>query len=291
MLQPIVTSHQIQAGLRVLKLSNRPLCVHSSLRSFGRLEDSVKTVVEGILREGCTIMVPTFTSHFDVPPPAGRRLERNGFDYNNEQPSTLIPRWYTPESTLINVGMGTLPRAVLAMPGPRRGRHPHDSFSAIGPLADELIRDQRPLRVYAPFDSLARLDGWIVLMGVGLTRMTLIHYAEQRAGRELFRRWSRDRYGEIIESQVGGCSDGFERLRTALAPLERAIEVGASRWRAYPAAESIDLAAHTIPAQILRSFTARIQTASVVTMQCVVVRWRSVLRDRRNRQRSRLDVW
>jgi aminoglycoside 3-N-acetyltransferase len=80
----------------------------------------------------------------------------------------------------------------------------------------------------------------------GSSSGTEVHYAEQRAGRELFRRWSRDRNGAIIESQVESCSEGFERLSDALRPLERSIDVGASHWRAYPAAEFVDLAARTI---------------------------------------------
>ena len=246
MKQSVVSAAQIQQGIRALGLSRRPLCVHSSLRSFGWLQNGAATVIETLLGEGCTIMVPSFTSHFDVPAPAGRRLDRNGEDDADLPANTQIPNFYTTDSTLLDDDMGTLPQAILATPGRWRGQHPHDSFSAIGQLAAELIRDQRPLRVYAPFEALARLDGWVVLMGVGLNRMTLIHYAEQRAGRELFRRWSRDRRGEIIESQVGGCSDGFERLRGALAPLERTTMVGESHWRAYPVVGFVDLAARTI---------------------------------------------
>ncbi|HVX30661.1 MAG TPA: AAC(3) family N-acetyltransferase [Nitrolancea sp.] len=244
-----VTTSQIQQGIRVLQLSGRPLCVHSSLRSFGWLQDGAATVIDGILSEGCTLLVPTFTSHFDVAPPAGRRRERNGFDDANEQPGNVISGWYTSDSTLINGEMGALPRTLLGMQGRWRGLHPHDSFSAIGPAAAELIQDQRPLHVYAPFEALVRLDGWVVLMGVGLDRMTLIHYAEQRAGREPFRRWSRDQSGEIIESQVGGCSDGFERLSGPLAALERTTEVGGSHWRAYPAGAFVELAAQVIRTQ------------------------------------------
>jgi aminoglycoside 3-N-acetyltransferase len=241
-----VTTAQIQQGIRALELSGRPLCVHSSLRSFGWLQDGAATIIDGVLSEGCTLMVPTFTSHFEGPPPPSRRLERNGLDDDNEPPSSANSRWYTPDSTLIDAEMGALPRTLLTMPGRWRGRHPHDSFSAVGPDAAELIRDQRPLRVYAPFEALVRLGGWVVLMGVGLDRMTLIHHAEHRAGRELFRRWSRDQYGEIIESQVGSCSDGFERLSGALAALERTTEVGGSHWRAYPAGPFVELAAQVI---------------------------------------------
>jgi len=247
MVQQSVTKQQISEAIRALDLSDRPLCVHSSLRSFGGLEEGPQTVIDGLLAEGCTIIVPSFTSEFEVPPPVDRRIPHNGYDYDADlPPRTMILRWYAPESQAIDSDMGALPAAIVATAGRVRGNHPDDSFCAIGPLAPDLIQGQQPTSVYAPLAALAKMGGWVVLMGVALDRLTLIHYAEERAGRRLFRRWSRDRDGLLIESQIGSCSSGFERLRDVLAPIERTIEVGTSRWRAYPAAELVELAAYAI---------------------------------------------
>ncbi len=58
-----------------------------------------------------------------------------------------------------------------------------------------------------PLKAIAELGGYVVLMGVNFNRLTLIHLAEQMAGRNLFRRWAKDSKGVTIE--VGGCSEGF----------------------------------------------------------------------------------
>ena len=74
----MVTAQDIRESVRDLGLSGRPLCVHPSLRSFGWGEGGASAVVEGLLSEGCTVMVPMFSYTFAVPPPPGRRLARNG---------------------------------------------------------------------------------------------------------------------------------------------------------------------------------------------------------------------
>lgn len=244
-----VTQGTIRAGIRRLGLSNLPVCVHSSLRSFGWVEDGPKTVVDAFLAEGCTFMVPSFTSGFEVSPPLGRRYPRNACDYALEiWPGDGRRDYYSTDVTFVDADLGVIPAVVVAAPLRHRGEHPSDSFSALGPLAADLIREQRPMHVYAPLEELARRDGWVVLMGVDLTRMTLLHLAEQRAGRTLFRRWARTSQGGIIEMELGSCSSGFDRLRPALEAIECTTVVGESLWRAYPAAATLDLAAEEIRA-------------------------------------------
>jgi aminoglycoside 3-N-acetyltransferase len=144
--------------------------------------------------------------------------------------------------------MGAIPAALLERSGRVRGDHPIDSFSAVGPLAEELIATQSPMNVYGPLRAIAERDGCVVLMGVDLTRMTLIHTAEQESGRELFHRWALDRDGAPVEALVGGCSEGFHRLEPAIGHLARETTVGASRWRAFPITPTIEAAAAAIAA-------------------------------------------
>ena len=61
-----VTEQEIRDALRSLDLSRRDVCVHSSLRSFGRVEGGARAVVGAFLEEGCTVLVPTFSSVFEI---------------------------------------------------------------------------------------------------------------------------------------------------------------------------------------------------------------------------------
>jgi aminoglycoside N3'-acetyltransferase len=93
---------------------------------------------------------------------------------------------------------------------------------------------------------LADRGGFVLLIGVRLTSMTLLHLAEARAGREPFRRWANDPSGNVIEVQTGSCSAGFGAFEPALAPFAQETVVGASCWRAYSARETGAEAARAI---------------------------------------------
>ena len=176
------------------------------------------------------------------------RPQRNGIEYASIPPGDAPAAGvFTPESTeLDRASMGAILAAVLAMPGRARGDHPLNSFAAVGRLAHELVDDQSADGVYRPLEVLTNSDGWVILMGVGFEAMTLLHLAEKVAGREPFRRWARDREGKVIMVQAGSCSDGFEQLAPALAPLERRTTVGESRWRVYPAEDTLRAAVDAI---------------------------------------------
>lgn len=242
----------IREAVRSLGFSRLPVCIHASLRSFGRVRGGAEAVVRGFLEEDCTVMVPTFSSDiFAVSPPADQRPLRNGSDYGSDGgtlPERTPKRVYSPGKSEIDREMGAVPAAIIAMPERVRGDHPLNSFSASGPLAQDLIAGQSGLDVYAPLRRLRELGGAVVLMGVGLTRMTLLHLAEAQAGRELFVRWANGRDGKPVGVRVGGCSEGFERLAPVLAGLERKLTVGDSLWRVYPARETLERAAAAIRA-------------------------------------------
>jgi aminoglycoside N3'-acetyltransferase len=246
MIAPVTREH-IQQGIHDLGLSGQPVCVHSSLRSFGNVEGGPRAVVEGLLAEGCTVLVPSFSSDYGVPPPPDQRPARNGWDYVRFPGHTKgIGRIYTPEANEIDPDLGVIPGAVVAWPGRARGSHSLCSFAAIGPVADELVADQAPSRVYAPLEKLAELGGSVILMGVGLDSLTLLHLAEQQAGRRSFRRWANGPDGRPMMVEYGGCSDGFPKLEPILAPLARETRVGQSRWRAFPAQATLATAAEAI---------------------------------------------
>jgi aminoglycoside N3'-acetyltransferase len=242
------TVQEIQQAIQHLGLSGRALCQHASLRSFGWVEGGASAVLQRFLAEKCTVLVPTFSwNAFSVPAPVGMRPERNGYDYAVPRPpSPGMNRIYTPQTQEIDLDMGAIPAAVVAFPQRVRGNHPLCSFSAIGPQAKELVAGQEPLHVFAPLEALAATQGWVLLMGVGLESMTLIHLAEQKAGRRLFRRWANGLDRQPMEVEVGGCSYGFEQLTPLLASIEKRLEVGQSLWRAFAAKDILEIARQAI---------------------------------------------
>jgi aminoglycoside 3-N-acetyltransferase len=244
-----VTSDTIRAAIRELGLAGLPLEVHSSLSSFGRVEGGPATVVDALLAEGCTVVVPTFTSPtYLVEPLDAMRPERNGIDYETpDGRAGGANRVFTPESNEVNSTMGAIPAEVLARPERVRGSNPLCSFAALGPLADR-VREQRPLDVYAPLRILAAKDGWALLIGVDLRSLTLLHLAEEKAGRRLFRRWANGPDGKPMEVEVGSCSQGFLNFEPILAPLARETVVGESQWRAFPMREALAAASDAIRA-------------------------------------------
>jgi aminoglycoside 3-N-acetyltransferase len=239
----VVGARDVAAAARRLGLAEAPICVHSSLRSFGPVEGGADAVIDGLLAAGCTVMVPTF-SYGEVEPPVGQRPARNGLDPHARWRRPARP--FAVESNDLDASMGTLPRVLLRRPGRVRGDNPLNSFAAVGPSAEALIKPQQPLDVYAPLRVLGELGGFVVLMGVGLDSMTLIHLAEQVAGRVLFRRWAVRSGGEVVECEVGSCSRGFPKLEPAVHLLAREARVGWSLWRAFPAAATVAAAADAI---------------------------------------------
>lgn len=204
-------------------------------------------MVDAFLNGGGTLLVPTFAREaFAVtPPPPELRPGRNGTDYD-ALPTKDTLRVFSPADDDVGTEMGAIPAEVLRRHGRERGNHPLCSFAAIGPEARPLTEHQTPTDVFAPLEVLARDGGFIVLADVGLDRMTLLHYAEQVAGRTLFRRWARLAGRAVAMVAVGGCSEGFGRFDDELRPIETRVTVGGSRWRVFPAQAAVEVAAAAI---------------------------------------------
>ena len=245
-----ITQSDIRRGIEELQLAGLPVCVHSSLGSFGHVEGGADAVIDAFLDSGCTMVVPTFDYANELATPQGVEIRRNGWDqgddlYTNER--TMEP--YDSSASHMTVDdLGAIPAALVARPERVRGAHPIDSFSAVGPLAQEIIGTQTPQNTYGPLRAIGERGGFVLLIGVGLNRMTLLHTAEQKSGRELFHRWAVGPEGELVETIVGGCSEGFHALEPAIDHLAREIFVGESRWRAFPIRETLTAAAAAIEA-------------------------------------------
>ena len=238
-----VTKNDIRKAISEAGLKGEIVCIHSSLRSFGEVIGGANMVIEAFLEEGCTLLAPSFTYDYYIP--TVEKIKQNGLDYEAEpfEPNGQI---YNTEISDISSDMGAIPRAMVNTVGRHRGNHQTNSFVALGPYAQELISCQTPENVYAPFQKMMERNGKIVMIGVGLTRMTAIHYAEQLSGRELFVRWALEANGDTIRIREGSCSEGFERLASAVSDLEKRITVGDSLWRIFPIKETVQACAEAI---------------------------------------------
>ncbi|MFH8989406.1 AAC(3) family N-acetyltransferase [Streptomyces sp. NPDC017940] len=249
-----ITAEQLGAKVDELGLVQRPVMVHASLRSFDApVEGGADAVLDALLSRGCTVLVPTFTApQFTVVPPTGMRPARNGIDYASlpDEPADRpgAAAHYTVDCGVIDAGMGVLPARLLARSEARRGRHPLNSFAALGPRAAELAAAQSPTDVYGPVRTLADENGAILLLGVELNRMTALHLAERDSGRQLPVRWARAADGRVVMVETGSCSEGFPRLEPWLRSLARGVTVSGSRWSAYPAKETLAAAVAAITA-------------------------------------------
>jgi aminoglycoside N3'-acetyltransferase len=233
----MITGSQLKEVIQEAGLSGSTIALHSSLSSFGSLQGGAQALIEAFLAQGCTLLVPTFTYLNEAQ--VERQIPQNGQPHSAAAFAIPGPG-YDPQENDIVKSMGAVPARLLAAAGRKRGNHPLNSFAALGPLAEALIEEQAPLNVYGPYQRMYdHPPAFLVLVGVDLTSATPVHFAEERAGRRLFRRWGKQG-GQTVECQVGSCSQGFNRLLPIVQPIERQVQAGQSLWRVYPLAEFID---------------------------------------------------
>lgn len=244
----VVDADRIERELRRLRLAGRPLEMHVSVRSFGgALRGGPTAIIDGSLAAGCTVLAATMAPDvYGIDPPADDRPARNGIEYSAVDPQTLRPVLYDASSTVVSPWLGAFSTHVAARADRVRCRYPSGEFAAVGPLAADLIGAETADDVFGPLRALVAAEGAVVLMGVGLTTMTLLHLAEVAAGRRPFIRWALGPDGRPTRVRAGECSKGFEAFAPALAAAERRTVVGASRWRIFDAAQVMQLATAAI---------------------------------------------
>jgi len=245
-----ISKEDIKAGIRTLGIQDQVVCIHSSFKSFGgHVEGGPKAFIEAFLEEDCTVLAFTCSYMYEVYPPHNLRPNRNGIgDYSYfESRNYGIPKIFTTDSNDISKeSMGIVPYTVLNMPSRQRGYNPINSFTAVGKYAEELVGEQSPENVWAPLAKLYEHRGYVLLVGVHLDRATIIHYAEQVAGRKPFIRWANNLKGEPSICRVGSCSNGFNNFAEKLKSIEKNVVVGNSYWRCFPAKEMVDICARVM---------------------------------------------
>jgi aminoglycoside 3-N-acetyltransferase len=164
---PTVTGADIVAGLRELGLTaGAGVMVHSSLKSFGRVEGGARTVIAALMEvitpDG-TLLFPSFNH--------GRAFEAG-------QPGYFDPR----ETPTTN---GAIPDLVWRMPEVLRSLAPTHAFAAWGKNARRYTEFHHRTLTMGPQSPLGLLwkdGGYGLLLGVGYGSNTFHHVVETTVG-------------------------------------------------------------------------------------------------------------
>ena len=175
-----ITRERLQTDIANLGVKPGSLIMmHSSLKSIGWMPGGVQLFLEAFLEylgpQG-TLMVPTHSTHLTDPanwqaPPIPKdwhEITRNAFPA------------YNPDTTPTR-GMGIIPETLRRWPGAVRSAHPHTSFAAVGPQADNLMADHAlssPMGKNSPLQKLVDADGETLFVGTGFANNTCFHLAE-----------------------------------------------------------------------------------------------------------------
>jgi aminoglycoside 3-N-acetyltransferase len=153
----------IERGLRELGLhAGAGVMVHSSLRSFGRVEGGAATVIAAlmtVLTPAGTLLLPTFN---------------HGLPFEPDGPGVFDPQ-VTPT---IN---GAIPEAFWRMSGVKRSLDPTHPFAAWGANAERYTANHHRTLTMGPQSPLGLLladDGYGLLLGVDYTYNTFHHCVE-----------------------------------------------------------------------------------------------------------------
>ncbi|MEK7474406.1 MAG: AAC(3) family N-acetyltransferase [Candidatus Coatesbacteria bacterium] len=219
---------EIRDGLVRAGLEGVPAEVHSSLRSFGRVDGGADTVVAALTKTAALIAVPTFCWDASV-----RHATRDHVEHNAaEEPDPLDPGHpipFDPATSRIDDDMGRIAKTVAGWPGARRSGHPLVSWAAWGAGAEAVVRDHGWDDAFRPIKRVVDLNGSILLLGVTLTSCTAVHLAEEMAGRRSFIRWAQGADGVVRRARTGGCSEGFDNLLPHLRDVIRETTIGSAR--------------------------------------------------------------
>lgn len=237
-----VTKEEITRGLLDLGLEGKPVVVHSSLSAFGPVQGGAHTVVAALCGVCGTVLMPAYSSLGRTRAPARDRPQQNGTDYQDSDYATTLlahdivpfdPDAFGPASQ-IDPDMGVISETLLQAPGTVRSKHPSVSWAAKGDQAASFVETHPAEDPMLPLKRLMHADGAILLLGVGLSRCTALHLAEEVAGRRPFIRWVLYADRMVRRIREYGCSDGFIHLGPDVAPLARRRMIGICEAVVYP---------------------------------------------------------
>lgn len=243
----MISFRDLVSGFRQLGLEpNRPVIVHASLSSIGEVRGGAESVLGALLATSETIVVPTFTPRCEIIPEVGP--EDNAIAYGSGGDANRLADFFTPQ-TPAHPMMGVIAETLRRHPQATRTHHPLLSFAGIH--AEEILHAQTLDDPLAPIRLLADQFGWVLLIGVGHSVNTSVHYAEQLAGRKQFIRWGLTPQGVRQCAQYPGCSDGFDQAAPLLKEITHQVTIGSAVVQAVPLESMIEILSQHLKADPL----------------------------------------
>lgn len=231
----MVSFRELVSGFQALKLdARRPVIVHSSLSAFGEVRGGVDALLGALLAVFPRLMAPTHTYNAMLIP--GDGPSHNGMVYGTGTALNALAEIYHPDMHADRL-MGALPEALRRHPQAKRSKHPILSFAGIG--VDDLLAAQTILDPLAPLHELYEEEGYVLLLGVGHTVNTTLHYAEKLANRRTFIRWALTQQGVVECPGFPCCSLGFNEAAPYLADITRWVRIGPALVQALPVREMV----------------------------------------------------
>jgi aminoglycoside 3-N-acetyltransferase len=219
-------------GLRSLGLTkDSAVMVHASLSSFGRVRGGSAALLGALLWTCDTVVLPAFTCQTMVWPLEGP--PDNGMTYGGPEHAEINRNAVLFRPSLpVPPEIGAAPELLRKQSFAVRSMHPVLSFVAAGRRAAEALAGQTLDHPLAPIEWLQHQGGDVVLIGVGHTRNTSIHFAEKLADRKQFLRWAIEFDEANVEARAvrlthfPGCSDGFDALNSEIAHATQQATIG-----------------------------------------------------------------
>jgi len=212
---------EIKSFFDTLELHGKPVIVHSSLKSFGYIQNGADTIVRAMLASFKSVMAPTFTYKTMITPEVGP--PNNGITYGAELDLNKMAQAFTLDMPVDKM-MGIVPEALRNHSTAARTAHPILSFAGV--KSDAYLNTQTLYEPLAPIGALADDHGWVVLLNVDHSVNTSIHYGERLAKRMQFYRWAMVGNRIVECPNFPGDSSGFNAIEEYIKPDTRRVDVG-----------------------------------------------------------------
>lgn len=239
-----VTLNQLKNTFIELGLKNKSVEVHSSLKSFGKLEHGAQGFLDTTLDVFDNSIYPAFYEKAHILPTDYKKYKRNGLYLDLINRDDWIGATFDKNSP-IDKDMGAIAQKVLQQENFYRSAHPTRSWIGLGKSINEILENQTLDLIHEPIKRLAEKDGYVLLVGVGLTRCTAIHYAEELAGRKYFIRWVK-KDNKIMDTFEAGDSSGFDNFASVLESIKRQTILGNSTLTVYPLKDLLKIVSEKI---------------------------------------------